>query len=69
MVEEAVENSTITRELNRNKAALSKDQDYETNKIIWGLGKLLMFDEVDIVDSRQEKVYLLLFILGTTLIS
>ncbi|KAG5810457.1 hypothetical protein H9Q74_004662 [Fusarium xylarioides] len=54
-VDEAIENSTATRELNRIKTALSKDQDYETNKIIWGLGKLLMFDKVDIMDSRQEK--------------
>ncbi|KAG5746418.1 hypothetical protein H9Q70_010887 [Fusarium xylarioides] len=47
--------STVTHELNRIKAALSKDQDYETNKVIWGLGKLLMFDKVDIMDSREEK--------------
>ncbi|EWG55230.1 hypothetical protein FVEG_13266 [Fusarium verticillioides 7600] len=55
MVEEAVENSTITRELSRVKATLSKEQDYETNKIIWGLGKLLIFSKVDVMDSRQEK--------------
>lgn len=61
MVEKDIENSTGTRELDHIKAALSKDQDYETNKIIWGLGKLLMFDKVDVVDSRQEKVCLLLF--------
>lgn len=61
MVKEAVNDSNIARELNRAKAALSKDQDYETNKVIWGLGKLLMFDRVDAMDAGQEKVCFLLF--------
>ncbi|KAG7415199.1 Ras-like protein [Fusarium oxysporum f. sp. rapae] len=64
VVKEAVENSNITRELNRVKAALSQDQDHETNKIIAGLGKLLMFDKVDIMDGRgnlKEKNQLYLF--------
>lgn len=61
MVKEAVNDSNIARELNRAKAALSKDQDYETNKVIWGLGKLLMFDRVDTMDAGQEKIQLYLF--------
>ncbi|KLP08582.1 Uncharacterized protein Y057_13931 [Fusarium fujikuroi] len=54
LVKEAVNKANITQELNHARAALSKDQDYETNKALWGLGKLLMYDKVDIVDARQE---------------
>ncbi|KAF5634288.1 hypothetical protein F52700_6012 [Fusarium sp. NRRL 52700] len=61
IVKGAVNNSNIARELNLAKAALSKDQDYDTNKVIWGLGKLLMFDKVDIMDARQDKIQLFLF--------
>ncbi|KAF4345562.1 Ras family other [Fusarium beomiforme] len=51
LVKEAVEASIITQKLSRARAALSKDLDYESNKVVWGLGKLLMFDKVDIVYS------------------
>ncbi|SCN82443.1 uncharacterized protein FFC1_03894 [Fusarium fujikuroi] len=61
LVKEAVNKANITQELNHARAALSKDQDYETNKALWGLGKLLMYDKVDIVDARQEDVHLYLF--------
>ncbi|KAF4499311.1 Ras family, other [Fusarium agapanthi] len=61
MVKEAVNNSNIAREMTRAKTALSKDQDFETKKVIWGLGKLLMFDKVDIMDARQHKIQLFLF--------
>ncbi|KAF5646506.1 uncharacterized protein FTJAE_2044 [Fusarium tjaetaba] len=60
-VKDAVEKSNIAWELNRAKAVLSKGQDYETNKVVWGLGKLLMFDKVDIMDARQEKSQPFLF--------
>lgn len=45
------------------QAALSEDLDHETKKVVWRLGKLLMFDNVDIADPRGglvEKVCLLL---------
>ncbi|KAF5253479.1 hypothetical protein FANTH_1550 [Fusarium anthophilum] len=58
MVKEAVNNSSIAQELKVAKATLSKDQDYETNKVIWGLGKLLMFDKVDVIDVKQDKLFL-----------
>ncbi|KAF5657241.1 hypothetical protein FCIRC_13334 [Fusarium circinatum] len=58
MVKEAVNNSNVARELKLAKATLSKDQDYQTNKVIWGLGKLLMFDKVDIIDAKQDKLFL-----------
>ncbi|CVK98811.1 uncharacterized protein FMAN_08425 [Fusarium mangiferae] len=60
-VKQAVDKSNRTQELNRAKATLSKDQDYETNKVILGLGKLLLFDKVDIMETRQEKIQLYLF--------
>ncbi|KAI1045000.1 hypothetical protein LB505_012436 [Fusarium chuoi] len=52
MVKEAVNDSNIARELNRAKAALSKDQDYETNKVIWGLDPALFVPEGDFASSR-----------------
>ncbi|QGI65352.1 hypothetical protein CEK27_009323 [Fusarium fujikuroi] len=61
LVKEAVNKANITQELNHARAALSKDQDYETNKALWGLGKLLMFDRVDTMDAGQEKIQLYLF--------
>ncbi|EXK27470.1 hypothetical protein FOMG_16019 [Fusarium oxysporum f. sp. melonis 26406] len=51
LVKEAIEASIVTQELIRARAALSKDLNYESNKVVWGLGKLLMFDKVDIAYS------------------
>ncbi|KAH7176269.1 ras family-domain-containing protein [Dactylonectria macrodidyma] len=49
-VKETVDIAIATQELHKAKAALSKDLDDEGKKAVWGLGELLMFDNVDIQD-------------------
>ncbi|KAK2669873.1 hypothetical protein RAB80_014010 [Fusarium oxysporum f. sp. vasinfectum] len=55
-VKESVDIAIVTRELHKAEAALFEHLDNDRKRAVWKLGKLLIFDNVDIVDPEDDPV-------------
>ncbi|EWZ27919.1 hypothetical protein FOZG_18361 [Fusarium oxysporum Fo47] len=55
-VKESVDIAIVARELHKAEAALFEHLDNDRKRAVWKLGKLLIFDNVDIVDPEDDPV-------------